>query len=188
MKKIILFTISLLFIFGTNSYEELNHLAIITNIGIEKENDHYQVIYQEIIPEKEENKIKRNYRYYTNQSNTLQNAFLKLNEDTTKYIYFDHLENIIINANDIKVLKELMDDFDKNIDNFNIIYTTDSVKKVLKYSNNYQYVNSLVDDNISFREVKQSILEKEKIKMPIVKFKNDNLIFYGYIKLGDDHA
>ena len=81
-----------------------------------------------------------------------------------------------------------MDDFDKNIYNFNIIYTTDSVKKVLKYSNNYQYVNSLVDDNISFREVKQSILEKEKIKMPIVKFKNDNLIFYGYIKLGDDHA
>ena len=185
MKKIILFTISLLFIFGTNSYEELNHLAIITNIGIEKVKDNYQVIYQEIIPEKLDNKIKRNYKYYENKSNTLQSAFLKLNEDTTKYIYFDHLENIIIKSSDTKVLEELEKYFDKNIDNFNIIYTTDNVKEVLKYSNNYKYVNSLVDDNISFREVKKAILEKEEIKMPIVKFKNDNLIFYGYIKLGE---
>lgn len=187
MKKIILIVILLIFLFGTNNYQELNKLAIITNIGIEESNDHYKIIYQEIVPIKEENKIKKSYQYYTNQSNNLQDAFTKLNEDTTKYIYFDHLENIIINSKDNKVIDELIEYFNKDVDNFNIIFTNHNVSKILKYSNNYKYINSLIDDNISFREIKKAKLENKSIKVPVVKLDNHNLSFYKYIKLGDDH-
>lgn len=185
MKKTILIAILIIFIFGTNSYQELNKLAIITNIGIEEKNGHYKIIYQEIVPIKEENKIKRTYQYYTNKSNNLQDAFTKLNEDTTKYIYFDHLENIVINSKDMKVIDELIHYFDQDIDNFNIIFTYNDVSKILKYSNNYKYINSLIDNNISFREIKKAKLEKKKVKIPIVKLDNNNLSFYKYIKLGD---
>lgn len=185
MKKIIIFILGFFFIFGTNSYQELNRLAIITNIGIKQEKNKYKIIYQELIPKKEENKIKKTYRYYENSSNSLQDAFLKLNEDTTKYIYFDHLENIIIDYHNTQVLEELLNYFDKDIDNFNIIFTSDDIKKVLKFSNNYQYVNSLIDDNISFREIKKAKLEKKKSKIPVVKLEKNNLMFYKYTKLGD---
>ncbi len=185
MKKVIIFIIMMIFIFGTNSYQELNQLAIITNIGIKEEKNNYKIIYQEIIPIKEENKIKKTYKYYENKSNNLQDAFLKLNEDTTKYIYLDHLENIIIHSNTTKVIEELLDYFDKDIDNFNIIFTNDDIKKVLKFSNNYKYMNSLIDDNISFREIKKAKLENKPSKIPVIKLENNNLSFYKYIRLGD---
>ena len=41
MKKIIIAIALCFLIFGTNNYSELNHLAIITNVGIEKNKDNY---------------------------------------------------------------------------------------------------------------------------------------------------
>ena len=41
MKKIIIGIALCFLIFGTNNYSELNHLAIITNVGIEKNKDNY---------------------------------------------------------------------------------------------------------------------------------------------------
>lgn len=187
MKKLIIILIAIIIAIGTNSYQELTKIAIITNIGIKENQDSIEVIFQELIPIKEENKIIKTYKYYSNKSNTLQDAFLKINEDTTKYIYFDHLENIIINSKTNKVIKELINYFDKDIDNFNIIFTQDNVTKILKYSNNYQYINSLVDNNVSFREVKKAKLENKKIKIPVVKLSNNNLSFYKYVKLGDSY-
>ncbi len=185
MKKFITILIFLIVTFSTTSYQELNQLAIITNIGINEKKDYYEIIYQEIVPLKEENKINKKYKYYTNKGSNLQRAFLKLNEDTTKYIYFDHLENIVINSKNKKILDELLNYFDKDIDSFNIIFTDSNVSKVLKYSNNYKYLNNLIDDNISFREIKKAKLENKNIKIPVIRLKNNNLSFYKYIKLGD---
>ena len=185
MKKIFITIFLIIFIFGSSSYQELNKLAIITNIGILEEEGQYKVIYQEIIPEKENNKIMKKYKYYENKSNNLQSAFSKLNEDTTKYIYLDHLENIIIKTNDNKVFDELINYFDKDIDNFNIVLTYDNLEKIIKYSNNYKYINSLIDNNVSFREIKKSNLENKRIKVPLIKLSNNNLSFYKYVRLGD---
>lgn len=185
MKKLFITIFLIIFIFGSSSYQELNKLAIITNIGILKEEGQYKVIYQEIIPEKENNKIMKKYKYYENKSNNLQSAFSKLNEDTTKYIYLDHLENIIIKTNDNKVFDELINYFDKDIDNFNIVLTYDNLEKIIKYSNNYKYINSLIDNNVSFREIKKANLENKRIKVPVIKLSNNNLSFYKYVRLGD---
>ena len=59
MKKIIYIIIFLCLIFGTNNYQELNSIAIITNVGIEKHKDNYSMTYQEIIPVRENDTIKK---------------------------------------------------------------------------------------------------------------------------------
>lgn len=183
MKKIIIGIALCFLIFGTNNYSELNHLAIITNVGIEKNKDNYTVTFQEIVPKKQENKIIKTYNYYENSSNSIKNTFKLLEEDLTKEIYLDHLENIIIHSDDDKILSELLSYFQKDFDHFNIIYTENNPKDVMKYSSNYKYVNHLIDNNTSFRSVKKAKLEKKKINIPVVKFKDKKLIFYKYKEL-----
>lgn len=185
MKKLIYFFIFLLLFFGSNNYQEMNNLAIITNIAIEKEENNYHVTFQEIIPVKEENKIAKKYKYYTNTSNTLKSAFYNLSEDITKEVYLQHLENIIIQEDDVQIIYDLSSFLQSDLDNFNIILSKSNPKKVLEYSDNYKYVNSLIEDNITLRSIKKAELEHKNIKIPIVKIDNDRLIFYKYIKVGD---
>lgn len=188
MKKIIVIVISLFLIFGSNNYKELNSLAIITNIGIEKDKDNFKIIFQEIIPERKENKIEKTYKYYTNNSNNLNNAFSKLSDDITKEIYLEHLENIIIRADDLDIIYDLEKYLNSNLDNFNIILSENEVDKVIKYSSNYKYVDTLVDDNTTFRSIKKAKLEKVKVKLPVVKFIDNKLVFYKYKKIGDHNG
>lgn len=186
MKKIIYFFIFLLLFFGSNNYQELNNLAIITNIAIEKENKIYKVTFQEIIPVKEENKITKKYKYYTNTSNTLNSAFNNLSEDITKEVYLEHLENIIIKDNNVQIVYDLSNFLKSDLDNFNIILTETNPKKILEYSDNYRYVNRIIEDNITLRSIKKAKLEHKNIKLPIVKIDNDRLIFYKYKTVGDN--
>lgn len=186
MKKTIILIIFILLFLESNNYKELNSLAIITNIGIEKTNNKYKVTFQEIIPVKEENKINKTYKYYTNTSNTIENAFNNLSEDITKEIYLEHLENIIIKDNNIKTLYNLDNFFKNDLDNFNIVLTETTPKKVLEYGNNYKYVNSIIKDNMTLKNIKKAKLEHKKIKVPIIKIDNNKLIFYKYKMIGDD--
>lgn len=186
MKKIVIVIIFLLLFLGGNNYQELNSLAIITNIAIEKSDKNYKVTFQEVIPTKEESKIAKDYKYYTNTSNTLESAFYNLSEDITKEIYLEHLENIVIKDDDLKIIYDLDNFLKSDLDNFNIILSETDPKKVLEYSNNYKYVNNLIEDNITLRSIKKAELEHKEIKLPIVKISNDRLIFYKYKMIGDD--
>lgn len=186
MKRIIILIIFLLLFLGGNNYQELNSIAIITNIAIEKDKDNYKVTFQEVIPTKEESKIVKKYKYYTNTNNTLENAFNNLSEDITKNIYLEHLENIIIKDNNIDTVFQLEKVLKNDLDNFNIILSESNPKKILEYSNNYKYVNSLIKDNITLRSIKKSKLEHKEIKLPIIKIDNNRLVFYKYKMIGDD--
>ena len=185
MKKLLIVVILLCLIFGSNNYEELNNLAIITNIGIEKVDNKYKVIFQEILPKIEENKIVKSYTYYTNNSDDLVHAFKSFSDDITKEIYLQHLENIIIKRDDIDVINELSNVIKGDLDNFNIILSESDLKKVMSYRNNYKYVNKVIDNNISYRTIKKNKLESRKTKIPIVRISNNRLVFYKYVKLGD---
>ncbi len=185
MKKIIYITIFLLLILGNNNYQELSNLAIITNIAIEKNNNLYTITFQEIIPKKEENKITKTYNYYKNTSSSLKQAFNSLSEDITKDIYLEHLENIIIKDDNLKIIYDLEKVLKSDLDNFNIIFSKPNPIEVLKYSSDYKYVNHLIKDNTTLRSIKKAKLEKKKIKIPIVTFKNKRLIFYKYKEVGE---
>ena len=177
------FIIILLFI-GNNNYQELSDLAIITNIAITKENNNYEVIFQEILPIKEENKISKKYKKYKEKDKKLEKAFVNISNNSTKEFYLKHLENILINKDNINTINDLEKIFKDDFDNFNIILTDNNPEKILNYSTNYKHINSLIDGNCSFQNVKKSKLENKKIKLPIIKLDNNKLFLYKYIKLG----
>ena len=184
MKKLIYPVIFVLLLIGSHNYQELNNIAIITNIAIEKDKDNYKVIFQEITPKYENNNVTKDYKYYINTNSNLKSAFNGIDGDITKEIYLEHLENIIIKDNNTNIIYKLENILNSDLDNFNIILSETDTEKILKYSNNYKYINSIIHDNTTLRSIKKSKLENKSIKVPVVKIIDDKLVFYKYKKIG----
>jgi hypothetical protein len=103
-------------------YTELNHLIIIDGIGIEKENDIYTIYLREIIPIKDNNSIKYEYKYYKEKDNDINKAINKINDKTNKKLYLEKIKFLVTNSNDYKSLKI----------KFKNIYKTNDVYQELK--------------------------------------------------------
>lgn len=129
MKKIILIILLLieLLIINIPPYVELNNLAIIEEIGVIKENNQYTLILKEVIPIKDNQGIKYQYKYYQESSTTLINAYENLKEDTKKKLYLKKAKSLITNISSSKEILEIL-----NIKPGNIIHTKDNIFKKIK--------------------------------------------------------
>ena len=95
MKKylfLLLLLIPLLFI-KIPEYNELNNLAIIDRIYISC-NNNYNVKLREIIPIKDNNGIKYEYKYYKGNGNNIYSIIKNIDEKTKKKLFYKHVENI----------------------------------------------------------------------------------------------
>ena len=108
-------------------YVELNNLAIIEEIGVIKENNQYTLILKEVIPIKDNQGIKYQYKYYQESSTTLINAYENLKEDTKKKLYLKKAKSLITNISSSKEILEIL-----NIKPGNIIHTKDNIFKKIK--------------------------------------------------------
>ena len=122
MKRIIILILLLSISLMIPKYTELNHLIIIDGIGIEKENDIYTIYLREIIPIKDNNSIKYEYKYYKEKDNDINKAINKVNDKTNKKLYLDKIKFLVTNSNDYKSLKI----------KFKNIYKTNDVYQALK--------------------------------------------------------
>ena len=122
MKRIIILILLLSISLMIPKYTELNHLIIIDGIGIEKENDIYTIYLREIIPIKDNNSIKYEYKYYKEKDNDINKAINKVNDKTNKKLYLDKIKFLVTNSNDYKSLKI----------KFKNIYKTNDVYQELK--------------------------------------------------------
>lgn len=189
MKKSIYIVIFILLLIGSHNYIDINNIAIISNIAIEKKGKNYVVTFQEIVPKRENNTIIKNYKYYSSIKTSLKQAFHGIDEDITKEIYLEHLENIVIKEDSIGVISKLDTILNNDLDNFNIILSTTNPAEAIKYNNNYKYINSIIDKNITLRKIKKAKLEQTKIKIPVIQQTNKKLLFYKYITYkGDNNA
>ena len=102
---IILLLIPLLFI-NIPPYIELNNIAIIEEIGIKQNKNNYTLYLKEIIPIKEDNSIKYEYKYYESTSKTIKSCLKKINKKKKKTIYINKVKIIYTNKN-INIKKEL---------------------------------------------------------------------------------
>ena len=186
MKKLVYILVFILLLLGSHNYKDLNNIAIITNISIEKQNNNYKVTLQEIIPKRIDNNIKYDYKYYTNTNKNIKTAFNEIDNDITKDIYLEHLENIVIKDNNLNIIKDLESIINPDLDNFNIILSETNPKEIIKYSKNYKYINKIIKDNTTLRSIKKSSLEHNQIKIPVLKIDNKKLIFYKYKMIGEN--
>ena len=111
MKRLIIILIIIILsiiIIDIPKYEELNNLAIIDAIGIEKDNDTVKIILREIVPLKDDNGIKYDYIYYKNSANTVKNALIKIKKNTNKKIYLDRCNYLVLDSNYTEDIKAIL--------------------------------------------------------------------------------
>ncbi|MBR2997526.1 MAG: Ger(x)C family spore germination protein [Bacilli bacterium] len=139
MKKI--FILLILLLSGCSDYKELNNLAIVNTIGIDKKDNNYKLCIEVLNTDKENGKNK----IYYSTGKTINEAINKVNNKSTKIIYGGHLDKIIVSKdilNDKKIdlvdsffrLTEVKDEFDFFVTKDND--ACDIVKSLSKLPNN----------------------------------------------------
>ena len=191
MRKI-LYLIGLVFtsllLCSCSKYEELNNLAIISNITISYKDNNYIVTMQEIIPQKGQNKVDYDYKYRTGSDEKLSKAFSNIIDHSPKKIYLRRVQNIIIEYdNKDKILKEFLGYVIKenNISNeASLVVTKNDLSKFLKVNSDYKYIDSVIKNKkrILFT-VKNLYKKKRKIKLPLLKINDKEIIFSKYVYL-----
>ena len=139
MKKI--FILFILLLSGCSDYKELNNLAIVNTIGIDKKDNNYKLCIEVLNTDKENGKNK----IYYSTGKTINEAINKVNNKSPKIIYGGHLDKIIVSKdilNDKKIdlvdsffrLTEVKDEFDFFVAKDND--ACDIVKSLSKLPNN----------------------------------------------------
>ena len=105
-KLLIILLLIPLFFINIPPYIELNNIAIIEEIGIKQNKNNYTLYLKEIIPIKEDNSIKYEYKYYESTSKNIKSCLKKINKKTKKTIYINKVKTIYTNKN-INIKKEL---------------------------------------------------------------------------------
>lgn len=97
MKKIGLIIIILFFLTGCYDYNDLTDLGIVTGVGIDYQNNEFEVTY-EIVSTKKTGDTSASTSSYTvsAKSNTISEAFQKNGNNMDKVAYFDHIAMVII--------------------------------------------------------------------------------------------
>ena len=191
-KKIILLLLIFL-LTGCYDKHELNDIAIISATEIDKIEDNY-IITAEIInpesPDKTTN-IASPFIIYEGIGKTLDEAYRQINSKSSRYLYADHIQIMIINENIAKEdIKEILDfylrkptvrtEFKVLIGkNKNILSVTTPINKISSSS----ILNSLISDNkylgisnlVTFNDMTDMILNPNKeLILPSIKLDNEN--------------
>lgn len=127
MKKTLLILIIILELISIKipPYVELNNLAIIEEIVVEKNQSQYTIILKEIIPIKADQGINYEYKYYEETSSSIKKAYDKLHQNTKKKLYLKRVKSLITNINiSSEIISEL------NINPSTIIHTQDVQSKI----------------------------------------------------------
>ena len=123
MKKIIL--ILLIFLLtGCFNYSELNKMAIVSSIGVDKENDNYIVSVQVINASKEENDGSK-ITVYKEKAKSIFEALRRITLKSPKKLYSGHMEKLVLS-------KEVAED--------SIINVIDSFERISEVKNEFNIV------------------------------------------------
>ncbi len=155
MRKILL--ILLFIITGCSKYTELNELAIIKSIGIEKR-DNY-TLYLKIIDEVQKDSIPKTKVIKTN-GNTIQELFDNIKNIVNKNVYLSHIDLLILdeNLNNLdyhKIINYFINNHNLRNDFYTI--TSNDINNLLN-NTKYDEIEELINNNkdiikISFEEI-----------------------------------
>lgn len=184
MKKYLLVIIIIFLSCSCTSYEELNSLSIISNITIEKKDNLYKVVMQEIIPTKKENGVDYVYKYRTGTSKELEKAIKNITNHSPKKVYLLKVQNIIIGENDKDdIIKEFLKYYQKNKSinkECSLVIAQNDLSKIIKVNSDYKYIDSVLKNR---KQLLKDLVKKKKIKVPVLKINNKELIFQKYYSL-----
>ena len=174
MKKIFLLFF-IIIITGCMRYTELNDLAIIKSIGIERNNEY--TLYLEIIDEVDKDNKPKTTIKKTNGKN-IQELFTNINKTINKDVYLSHIDLLILderlNHNDYQNIFKYFINNHKLRNDFLTIMSND-IKKLLE-NTKYDEIEKLIQNKknniikISFEEIISNYLNKNNFKFFISKY------------------
>ena len=116
IKKIIVF-ILLLFLTGCYNYNELNDLAIVVAMGIDKVDSEYVISLEVVNTQKSSEEKNSKFTIYQAKGDTIEQAVKNISYVCPKKIYLSHLEVIIYGENIAKLgIKNSLDYLARNIE------------------------------------------------------------------------
>ncbi len=129
MKKALLILLIFLelFVIKIPDYVELNNLAIIEKIAVEKKDDKYKLILKEIIPLKGDQGISYKYEYHEAQAGSIKKAYQKIKKKTKKKLYLNKAKSLITNTKSAEKINDIL-----NIEPKITIYIKKDLSKEIK--------------------------------------------------------
>ena len=191
IKKIVIVTI-ILMLTGCYNYNELNDLAIAVAIGVDKDENGYEISLEIINSERKEQG--KEYSIYTVNGDTIEEAVSNLYYICPKKIYLSHLEAIVYGSN-ITDIKDTLDFLGRNKDireDILVFLTDKNAKDILKTVTNIESINALnikdlatvLSNNLgttkllTLNELLDNYLNPNiEIVIPTVSIDNNNIIF-----------
>lgn len=147
MKRLTLI-IFILLLGGCYNYKELNDLAIISGMGIDKDNDNFILTIQIINTEKDgilSDSSQTKFITYKGEGKTLEEAYRNIIKNMPKQIYPDSMQIIVINEDVLSNLDDILDmffrktEFDKQ---FYTLISKDKANDILNVVTNIEQINS----------------------------------------------
>ena len=189
MKKLLILLILLLT--GYNKYTELNELAIIKSIGIEKKEDY--TLYALIITDIKDNEPVTEIIKVSD--NNLNNLFNKIKLQVNKEIYFSHIDLIILdfnlNNNDYDNLIKYFLNHHEFRNDFLTILSSD-MKNVLDNSRYDEIENLIITNKESktvikktFEKIMQEYLDNKEFTISNITYQ-DKIMFDGNYQYKDN--
>lgn len=193
-KKILIIIIPLLFLLtGCYDYKELNSISILSATEINKIDDEFIVSAQAVNPQAPDktSNSQAPFIIYTGRGKTIQEAYRSIANESSKFLYLNHIQILIINE---KIAKESLDEIidyymrssairtefyvligrnDNILDIITPINDISSASIKESIENNLKYLGTTSD--ITFNELVSIMLdENSEIVLPSIKLINDS--------------
>lgn len=194
-KKILIIIIPLLFLLtGCYDYKELNSISILSATEINKIDDEFIVSAQAVNPQAPDktSNSQAPFIIYTGRGKTIQEAYRSIANESSKFLYLNHIQILIINE---KIAKESLDEIvdyfmrssairtefyvligrdDNVLDIITPINDISSASIKESIENNLKYLGTTSD--ITFNELVSIMLdENSEIVLPSIKLINDSI-------------
>lgn len=199
MKKLWLLLIMIpFFITGCSSYTELNDLGIVSLLGIDYQNNKYQVYVTIIEGKQDDGMLEKEQTYFHAEANTLEEAFQRITLQSDKKVYLSHVDCLLITENLIHYqLKDTLFNFLNNNEarnNFNIVFVKENLSLFFKQQVTAEEINKLIEINqnqsgtiteMDFESFLKNLLIDSNSMIPTISYRDDHLEVVGFTLIKD---
>ncbi len=188
MKKIIALIVIILLFTGCTKYTEINNLAIVDMILLEKQEDQYILNITTVKGQKEENDTGIKHQTYHIEGKSLGEAFNKAEQLDNKKTYYEHLALIIIHdsllqEDAINILDFIKNQFPKT--NYLVLGTTSSTTLISNQFKGHQDIEKFIKKEqlenatiapLTFDQIYKATLDKEHDSfIPMIRYQEETL-------------
>lgn len=198
MKKIWILLIIIPLITGCSSYTELNDLGIVSLLGIDYQNNKYQVYVTIIEGKQDDGALEKEQTFFHSEANNLEEAFQKITLQSDKKLYLSHVDSLLITKDLINYkLKDTLSNFLNNNEsrnNFNIVLVKENISLFFKQKITAEQINKLIEINhhqsgiiteIDFESFLKNLLIDTNSMIPTISYYDDHLEIEGFTLIKD---